>query len=464
VKHPACLFGVILFLTLTAILTFEWIASGETPFKKQKLYFSSPDSFSQYQKTIYDAESSSWPVLFSKLNDSRTPIQQNLLAIAFKCLPVSPWLLFLFNASVHAVCGMFVYLILKTLFPFTPSCAGALVFITNPTSLEWTANMLKDGVFILAILAFLLCHLKLLTFVNRPLRILAFAGSFIFSAFLIFKTRPYFLEVLPFLGSLILTLNFAVYLKDVGQIRNLKKIVEMVIILVCAGLLTWAVPLFLSHSYKEQQKLNLFYLPAGDSPASIYMMPQDRIMHDENFPVAGIMHDENFPVANRLNWESSRFLPGFINRAMYIISIRREGFLSTAGSSRIDQDIHITSPVEFALYFPRVFCNGFFSPYPDMWLGQGSSPIHTMGRRLLGLLSLAYWPLIFTAFLGSIQHFRNEKILTIFLFCITGVTLYAYMAPNLGALNRFRYGFYMLWVALGAAFMVEQIIRKSSAK
>ena len=148
------------FCNLLSIFIFYHYTYKSPNLANELPHFFAPDSISTYLKSLKDAKSFDFAVQLKNWRDSRISIQQNIMTLVYRNFPASPYMLFTFNAAVHALCGALVFLILKTVSSFWPSFAGSLIFVSNPSSLEWTANMLKDGIFIFALLLFLFCILK----------------------------------------------------------------------------------------------------------------------------------------------------------------------------------------------------------------------------------------------------------------------------------------------------------------
>ncbi|MBU4414069.1 MAG: hypothetical protein KJ976_03040, partial [Proteobacteria bacterium] len=103
-----------------------------------------------------------------------------------------------FNAVIHATAGCLVFFLLTSFMKNRLAAAcGAILFIINPASLEWTAQIHRDGTYILGNLLILTAWLLLIKGVMQKkwqnisyAFILTFSGSF-----LIWAPRPYWNQV-----------------------------------------------------------------------------------------------------------------------------------------------------------------------------------------------------------------------------------------------------------------------------
>jgi len=71
-----------------------------------------------------------------------------------------PYSLLPFNALVHALSGCAVLWVLRHFFSWKAAMLGTAFFILNPASLEWVAQIHRDGIYILGNLLALICLLQ----------------------------------------------------------------------------------------------------------------------------------------------------------------------------------------------------------------------------------------------------------------------------------------------------------------
>lgn len=154
-------------------------------------------------------------------------------------------------------------------------------------------------------------------------------------------------------------------------------------------------------------------------------------------------------------WTYSGWLPDVIETKFYQISRVRRGSLNSGGNTLIDKDIWLKSTAEFVRYLPRAIQVGLLSPFPEFWSGEGSTTAMTIARKIVGAVTFVYYIFLIGLLCALIKHIRNVQFLSILIFCLPAVMLYSYSYANVGALLRFRYGFYMLLVSFGLAFIVQ---------
>ena len=134
------------------------------------------------------------------------------------------------------------------------------------------------------------------------------------------------------------------------------------------------------------------------------------------------------------------------------------------GNTQIDKDVKMESIIDFWMYVPRAFQVGMFSPMPQFWSGEGSSPAMTMARKILGAATLFFYFCLVGLFLGAYRFWRSPAFWAIAVVCLSGILLYSFTHPNVGTLIRYRYGFYMLLVAFGAATIPDGLLSRVKHK
>lgn len=440
------LLGLVLMLysvNLFCIFTFQHYFQNSKKSQNSVNSFSSPDS----QSALIIAENLSKLDLRKKIfavADPHYSLLQNILSFIYLNSGISIFFLLLINTGLHTISGLFVYLILFNFFNRPSAFIGSFVFCLNPTSLEWTANCLKDGIFIAGVLMslFTILYLQKKYLDDKKHNLTYSILIWLAALFLIYKSRPYFLAALLHIMLLIcffFILHFSFNKKN--MVDCIKYFFTCIFIII--------IPIyFLSKTSSSILKDNSSYNLNNNKNEEINKTPQNALK------VAN----------NNIIWKKSDWVPNFFEDKMEFISIRRQGFLNTASFSSVDRDIKLQTAKDFCFYLPKAFLNGLISPYPYFALQKGSSDIHTAGRRVLVIITLLfYYPLLLLGAFYLRKNLNNISILNIFLFCILGIIFFSYLVPNIGALNRMRYGFYMLWVSMGAAYLVEilsQIKRK----
>ena len=153
------------------------------------------------------------------------------------------------------------------------------------------------------------------------------------------------------------------------------------------------------------------------------------------------------------SWINSPILPRAIDRQFAFISDLRGNFFTNypEAKSNIDANITFNTAFEFLMYMPRALQVGMFAPFPEHWMVSGRSAESRLMRQVTAFEMLfSYFSLLFVPYF----LWRKHRTLNVFLFTLINfslILLYTYTVPNVGALYRMRYGFYMAIVALGIA-------------
>lgn len=121
---------------------------------------------------------------------------------------------------------------------------------------------------------------------------------------------------------------------------------------------------------------------------------------------------------------------------------------SKAGSN-IDSDIRFRSIEGLLLYMPRAFEIGCCAPFPETWADAGSR-VGSAGKLLSGAETLVMYVFELLALVAVFRPPRRLAALLLFSISAFGVTLLGLVVPNVGALYRFRYTFWVLLIVLGA--------------
>lgn len=163
---------------------------------------------------------------------------------------------------------------------------------------------------------------------------------------------------------------------------------------------------------------------------------------------------------NEIVWYFSKWIPDSVEKKFYQISIVRRNQNLIGGNTLIDKDVELNSVSAFVMYLPRALQFGLLSPWPRFWTGEGSTPAMTMARKIVGVTTVFFY-ICLVGLLACVYKFRHKpEFIAVIVICFFGILLYSYTHPNAGTLLRYRYGFYMLLVAFGAANIVEVLLTR----
>ena len=352
-----------------------------------------------------------------------------------------------FNALIHALSGSLLIWLLLHIFSWRASVFGASLFILNPQALQWVAAIHRDGIFILGNLLTLVCIVWFIDEIkNQNLKkIMVAFGCGIVGTSLIWVARPYFVQVITIfvaIGIIYICISFLInfYVKKVIKF-NLYLFTILSCTLLLLSFQIWVIKLHTSPSYE----LNAYAVSTS-------------VTVDENkLPVEANEANSLLVEQNMLqnNWISTKWLPDRIERKLYTISITRIGVINTGGSTVVDRKIYLNNAVSFITYFPRALQLGLFSPLPHLWLEDASTPVMTLSRKIIGAMTFIFYFFFFCLVMGILSRWKNMVIWLTLTFCMIGILIFSYTYPNIGTLLRFRYGFYMILIAIGAAYIFE---------
>jgi hypothetical protein len=418
-----------------------------------------------------------------------------------------PYAMIPFNAVLHATAGSLVYFLLGT-FISNPlvALAGSTLFVMNPASFEWTAQIHKDGTFILGNLLVLTAWMILLKSADRkrwweffvpPL--LTLIGSF-----LIWASRPYWNQVSITACIIMLIITFITWLPGILRHGDLR-LYRIAGLIIASGIIALQIP-FVDRHYslvKEAEFIRSEHLASsagnlqsessqpgpsqtgrsqagssqaepsqtGRSQARPFQAEPSQTGRSQASPSQARLSEKEIsareqteiirtgrPEAFMINWVRNPYIPFIMESRLYSLSFFRLVTGSQGGKTIIDRHIIFESISDYIRYLPRAAQIGFLSPFPSFWIGQGSIPANTIGRMILGTLTACSYVCLFFLFLSIRQYYRNLRFWLILVFSTFGLFVFTYGYPNVGTLNRMRYGFYMMMVVAGFAFAVLKII------
>jgi hypothetical protein len=145
-------------------------------------------------------------------------------------------------------------------------------------------------------------------------------------------------------------------------------------------------------------------------------------------------------------------------RSPETIQFLRDAFITTYGDSTasIDVDVRFRSTGDIIRYLPRAAAIGFLAPFPEMWFARGTF-VGSAGRLLSGIETFAIYLIEAMAVVGfwrgrSRREFAAWMMLLV---AALGIIALSLVIINVGALYRMRYVFLMLVVVLGAEGIVQ---------
>lgn len=301
---------------------------------------------------------------------------------------------------------------------FNPHAAtiAATVVALWPTLLLHTTQMLKDPMFIVGMLAFVLVTLRLLSrSLSWPGALLAGSVGGLIAVFvwLARDNLGQLLIVTAILGAMIL---LARQLHE-RRIYPTNVVGMALLFLISIGVMT------LVPGFKEPE------VPPRATTGK----------QDDHSP-----ERVRTKISEKLQTNSHSGL------AARVGTLRRRFVLKYPDStSNIDSDVQLTSIAEIVRYLPRAAVIGFFAPFPKMWFVSGKQ-VGSSGRLLSGIETSAMYAIEGLAMFGLWRERRRSSVWLLFSTAAIGLIALGLVVVNAGTLYRLRYAFLILIIIVAA--------------
>ena len=358
-----------------------------------------------------------------------------------------PFVLVPLNAAVHATALIVLLLIIRQYLPSPKKSVLCVVpFLLFPTAIGWYAQIHKDGIFILG---FFVALFGILSFFRKAavtlqwqmivINILSMVGG----GFLVWIARPYGVTLLIAISIFI---SFVLFLYNFYKTRKQQLPVRLVksVIIFC----TFLVPLII-----------LFPLAEVKGEGGVTIDNLESVSETSTEKEDG--REEPQKLVLKEKWIKSRLIPSSIDSKLYTIANARYRYFliyPDAGST-IDKDVRFHSAGDMIAYLPRALQISLFAPFPYQWFERGAKSGGTIMRKIVGAeMALSYVALIGLPF--AIVFWRKRiELWVALLFSLSLMIVYSLTIPNIGALHRMRYGFYMIVLAVSVGGWITLITR-----
>jgi hypothetical protein len=121
----------------------------------------------------------------------------------------------------------------------------------------------------------------------------------------------------------------------------------------------------------------------------------------------------------------------------------------TDAGSGVDGDVRFEDLKSLIRYLPRAFAVGCWAPFPNSWVASGKR-VGSAGKLLSGAETLVIYVFQMLALAAVLLPPRRLAAWLLLAVTTFGVTALGLVVPNIGALYRFRYTFWVLLIVLGA--------------
>ena len=298
-----------------------------------------------------------------------------------------------------------------------------------PSLLLHSTQMLKDPLFLVGMLAFVLINLHLLlrNLSWLPATLLALLGGLV--AIFLWLGRDSMVQMLVATSLLGMTLLVIRQVRE-KQLRaaNLFALTLLILISISVTLL----------------------LPRFKNPDGPKTETPNVVIGDELSSNRGI---ENSTA------QSTPTNQGPVTR----VSVLRKRFIEMypGSTSNVDTHVQLTGMADILRYLPRAAAIGFFAPFPNMWLTSGKQ-VGSAGRLLSGIETLAMYAIEGLAIIGLWHGRRRVSVWLLVTTATIGVIALGLIVVNVGALYRLRYAFLILIIIVAAGGISQLLGRYNS--
>ena len=136
---------------------------------------------------------------------------------------------------------------------------------------------------------------------------------------------------------------------------------------------------------------------------------------------------------------------------LFRVANLRDRYISDClrAKSYIDTNIVFKEANDIVTYLPKATFIVIASPFPKIWMGEGSYPQNTLMRSAIGILMHISYMLLPGIFFAYFLVCKRIVLISAFLFSFTIALPMAIMESNLGTFYRFRFRAPSLLIALG---------------
>ncbi|MEN6318156.1 MAG: lipid II flippase MurJ [Syntrophaceae bacterium] len=354
----------------------------------------------------------------------------SILAALYAAFGNDPALIIPLNTMIHATSGLLVFLIARLLWPGRVGVYSGIItaslFVVFPSSLNWYAQIHKDGFLILGMLIIFYSWLNGTQHPSRMRGVFWIVlGTFAGVALVTF-VRPYNIKLLIMSGA-VLCLALWVYLILKKKIMRALSLTGLFCIFIVVFMV---INSYMPKIHPVEKKDELIGLFKGQ----------------------GI----------EWNWKKSKVIPSSVDQLFENTTLIRVTNIYhvrlVKAQSAIDEDVRPDNIWSSIAYLPRAAFVALFAPFPDKWF-ESISVI-----RLVSVGETAIWYLLVPGVFLAFWYRRSLQLFLMTLNVLVFLTILGFANPIVGTLYRFRYAYLFVLMLIGIMGWMELFRRKFGEK
>jgi len=340
-----------------------------------------------------------------------------------------PCIMLFYNALLHFLSVLFLIKLLSN-YNIDKKFAilGSFPLAFSPSSLIWTSQIHRDGLYILG---FLSIFLAISYISKRGLKPLFYSIILqTFGLFLIYLARTHMILPLKYIFSILFLLAFLLLILKIVKLLDENSIVDKFTLkkftILSLSIAITANFLLLQHELQTQTQIQI--------------QIQTQIQ--------------------TLKWERELFVPEKLDKILYRIAEWRYKFLNEYfkdAKGNIEKNFIPQKASDFLFYLPRGLFVGLFYPTPNFWFKEGGTICGTIARAVIPMETIVLWIGVISLFF-ALRNFQNKiSIFIILLVCLMFIYLHVVTEPNLGPIVRKRYVFINTITAFSYSYYAKRI-------
>jgi len=377
-----------------------------------------------------------------------------VMAIFYTLIYPKPWSILPLNATLNASAAVCMVLLMEVfLGDRRRSLIAALPFVVFPSSMVWHTQMHNENYAVPAVVALLLGWAMLAAWVTESRRVSVGAALLLITlgSWLQAMVRDYILFLML---ALVLPAALALAIAALRLAKRSESAVawwrKLAVMATAAGIMA-----ALTAAYYWPLQAALLADQMG--PSQTEPRRQERTPQDSPY-----VRVEEAQTLER--WEHAEWMPAFLDEQLLQFALThnrmRQG--TPFVGSIVDPDTVFLSAGDIAAYVPRALHVALLSPFPNIWFASGRK-VTSSGLRLAVIPETiaAYACLLALPYFLWKQR-RSAAVWTVVFLCFAMLVFYGLAVPNAGALQRFRFPYYLPLVCMGLAGWLEIIRRGRS--